>query len=218
MRNLTPVLLLPLVLGGCESTKPTSMSYLGPVRQTIQNTATVKEPFDVVWSRLIEKLAGDFFVMNNADKASRIINLSFKANPAIRFVDCGTTKRVFVDKDGNDSVTTYETAGNARYSVNQGSKIYTNDRKTALSGRADIVVKAGKNETTVSVTAKYTFTTTYEVFNEKGKPIGIKKSTAPARFTTGSPYLGDVITCRSNGSVEKRILSHAMGKRQSKSK
>lgn len=218
MRYLAPVLILPLVLAGCETSKPISMSYLGPVRQKIQSSATVKEPFDVVWNRLIEKLAGDFFVMNNADKASRIINLSFKANPAIRFVDCGTTKRIFVDKNGNEAVTTYETASNARYSVNQGSKVYTNDRKTALSGRADIVVKAEGDQTTVSVTAKYTFTTTYEVFNEKGKPIGIKKSTAPARFTTASSYFGDVITCRSNGSVEKRILSHSLGKRQSKPK
>ena len=73
----TLTLILILILGGCATS---SINYTPPEITKIDNQVTIDEDFEIVWDRLVKNLASDFFVINNIEKSSRIINVSFSTN------------------------------------------------------------------------------------------------------------------------------------------
>ena len=67
-----------LLTSGCVATVP---KYSPPLMSgTPTNEVVLPENFEVVWKRLVKNLSADFFVINNIEKASRLINISFSAN------------------------------------------------------------------------------------------------------------------------------------------
>jgi hypothetical protein len=72
--------LLVFLLGatfGCVTPGSSSFFYNPPERPKPPNEITVEEPFNVVSDRLVARIARSFFVINNIEKESRLINLSF---------------------------------------------------------------------------------------------------------------------------------------------
>ena len=49
----------------------------------------VRQPFEEAWSRAIPQIGKSFFVINNIDKSSGILNVSYTGDPE-KYVDCGT--------------------------------------------------------------------------------------------------------------------------------
>jgi len=86
MRNFG-VLVVLCVLPGCASV---SFDYRPPTTTIRQNHAKdVSRPKDQVWNDTVAALGQRFFVINNLDKASGLINISYSGDPA-RYVDCGS--------------------------------------------------------------------------------------------------------------------------------
>src|SRR3546814_8710634 len=64
-----------------------------PTQPSLTNSRTVNAGFEETWDRLVRNLSSEFFVINNIEKASRIINVSFQTDAPERYVDCGVTHR-----------------------------------------------------------------------------------------------------------------------------
>ena len=91
MKKINIVFICLITLSGCATS---SLNYSPPsTSYTIKHSVQINEDFEVVWDRLVKNLASDFFVINNIEKNSRIINVSFSASKPTDFVDCGITTR-----------------------------------------------------------------------------------------------------------------------------
>jgi len=84
---MRPILIafMTLILIACAG----NVTYKDPInRGQSQYFITVDKPRDVVWNSSIPELGKKIFVINNIDKSSGLINLSYSGNPE-DFIDCG---------------------------------------------------------------------------------------------------------------------------------
>lgn len=96
-------LLSLLVLAGCavvnpKYTAPRDRGYLK------DKTFEINKSFDEVWKSLVEYVPRKFFTIEESDKNSGVLTLSFGSNRPERYVDCGEiniegskNKRPFLD-------------------------------------------------------------------------------------------------------------------------
>jgi hypothetical protein len=77
--------LTSVVLTGCNS-----FDYKGPQGTSPKaNEVVAKMTFDAAWDRLIDHASKTFFSIENFEKQSGLLTLSFGADQASRFIDCG---------------------------------------------------------------------------------------------------------------------------------
>src|SRR5688500_4758679 len=100
MRNVWPIVFLV----GCATQGTSTFNHVQSAAKTIVNEKTVSRPQTLVWDELVRELSKSFYVINNIERESRIINVSFTSNTPGTFVDCGQTTRQY--RQG-DSVETY---------------------------------------------------------------------------------------------------------------
>ena len=157
--------LFACLLSSCVTPGTSGYQYREPIGpETVANEAVVKLPFSDTWDLLIGHLAKSFFVINNVEKVSRIINVSFSTDKPEEYVDCGTTERTF--QYAKESHTyTYPMAGSNSYKAAGKWGAYQNlptigyvNRKTSLEGRINVYVAPKDNDTIVTVNTRYIFT------------------------------------------------------------
>jgi len=94
--KLTIIALYAVMITGCATPGTSTFNYAPPQNSTkIQNEVIVSKPFEVVWDSLVRELAKSFYVINNIDKQSRIINVSFSTDTPEAYVDRGITTRTY---------------------------------------------------------------------------------------------------------------------------
>src|SRR5690349_12455540 len=90
------VIVLACLLSACATPGTSTFKYTEPApNAAINNEKIVSKPFSDTWDILVRELAKSFFVINNIDKASRIINLSFSTQQPKEYVNCGKSVREF---------------------------------------------------------------------------------------------------------------------------
>lgn len=152
---------LALTLGCLKS----ATSYAPPQKQ-VPYTASVEvnKPKDQVWKELISALGSQFFVINNLDKESGLINVSYSGDPE-KYVDCG---QITYDIEnargprhyafaGSQAIAKYETTNNNKTQIGRMT------RKMGLEGRINIIVESLEpSRTKVMVNVKYILTKTID--------------------------------------------------------
>lgn len=195
------VLLLAVgTLAGCASS---SMDYSPPASPAIANTRSVSTDFEKSWDELVRQLSSDFFIINNIDKSSRLINVSFSASRPSEYVDCGSTSRKFSNARG-EQVYNYVTADSAKFATTNQNAAFNVIRDTKLEGRVNIYVAPGKGGTDISVNTKYVFTVNAKIYGFDGSSATLNPTTID--FSTKSPYASPDLTCYAKGTLEARIL------------
>jgi hypothetical protein len=205
-QNLLVLVTSIILLTGCAATS--SVNYSPPTETKTQNSKTVQKSFDEVWDRLVKQLSSDFFVINNIDKSSRLINLSFTSNTPSKFVDCGYTSRGFKNPQGERAYN-YQTADSAAFSYVAPNGFPLNaQRNTKLEGRTNIYIAPEGKDTLISVNTKYVVSVNLTASTFDGRPAGSQNISLD--FSTKQGYMGDgnkdSVTCYSIGTVEQRIL------------
>jgi hypothetical protein len=78
----------------CSCASPGSyvINHDHPKPYHVINEKRVDTPTDIVWDNLVKELSKTFFIINNIDKDSRIINVSFFTEDAGDYIDCGNTR------------------------------------------------------------------------------------------------------------------------------
>lgn len=189
-------------LTGCAS----SMKVTAPdTNRRIENTIKVAGNKDEVWSRLVPRLSKQFFVINNIDKESGLINVSYSGDPS-QYVDCGYAVSSLLGKDTKIN----GSAANAQYDFSNGLHFFEVTRLLNLEGRLNIILEnVDSDATQVTANTRYVLQRNMNVVPVSGGlPSQFSDSIA---FNTGETGVfqnrgGEQTTCVSTGVLEEKIL------------
>ncbi|MGB2741867.1 MAG: hypothetical protein WBC60_15075 [Cognaticolwellia sp.] len=195
---------------GLVSCAKSTLNYTPPSNNKITNSIELSESFDNVWKKLVRKLSSDFFVINNIEKESNIINVSFSVNRPSDFVDCGISTREFSNARGKNNYN-YNPADPANYTMTNGQgEVFNVNRFSSLEGVANIYIADEGNKTIVSVNARYIIKGGAKYFNVYNQPAG--QSDWTFNLSTNQPYSDvsskDSVVCVSKGVIESKILEY----------
>jgi hypothetical protein len=216
---------------GCVTPGNSNFQYAQAKPTVVANEAQFEEPFDAVWDRLVGRLATGFFVVNNIDKASRLINVSYSSDTPEKYVDCGRSTRQYSFRDDHQTFT-YDVAAHSRFKAtgkwgpfNNLPVVYDVSRETGVEGRINLyVAPIDPAHTKVSVNVKYVLSvkisgvgTGYNAFGGVMQQVALPgashdialTSAEPATKDWGTAIAPEFVTCRSNGSLEAELLSKA---------
>lgn len=218
---------------GCATSGRSNFSYVPPSTRVGPPTSEtlVHESFDAVWDRLVGRLATGFFVINNIDKASRLINVSYSSDAPGDFVDCGQSTRQFSFKDESQTYT-YQVADSSTFKTAATWGPMRNlplvgqiSRRTSVEGRINLyVAPVSQAATKVTANVKYVlkvtvggFSTAYNAFGVVVNQVPIPQSTNDISFSTaeagskewGTPPNADTVVCRTTGKLEESLLEKA---------
>jgi hypothetical protein len=233
MKVVMKFAILAIGLAGCATQGTNSVNYTKHEPKTISNEIIVNQPYSQVWDKLVRELSKSFYVINNIDKESRIINLSFSTQSPTEYVDCGQTHRTY--KQGNKVESfDYNVADSSNFKLaapTQPAPAFSYyaliSRNASLEGRSNIYLAPLENDkaqTTVAVNTRYmlTINMTGEAYaqhvNGNIFPQGSIPHANPTiiAFNTNKPTEHDfgagvdgvkvIATCFSNGKLEQDVL------------
>ena len=215
---------------GCATQGVSTKDYRAPEEIKVKNEITIDKSYNEVWDKLVKKLSKSFYVINNINKESRIINISYFTNNPKKYIDCGETIRTY--KEGNDEfIYNYDTSENSKFLYAEEKQINSNftyyfeiRRKTELEGRSNIYiapVENDKNKTNVSVNSRYILSikTSGRSLAKNLNGIIIDQKPIPSETYTIALNTNQVgtsdeegltqIRCYSRGTLENEILNMA---------
>ena len=156
------------------------------------NEKAVERAREAVWDTTVPELGKRFFVINNLDKSSGLINLSYTGDPE-RYVDCGSIKS-HVKNLSIDRTYDIPAARAAQSYEVMGATFYHVGMKVNLEGRVNLIFeKASPNRTNVTVNTRYVLTRTRD-----------EKASETISFNTGGSasfaptFEGQVVECVAN--------------------
>lgn len=218
-----------LIISGCAIQGKNTMNYTAPTPLQVQNEIVVPQPYTVVWDKLVKGLSRSFFVINNIDRESRIINISFSTNAPADYIDCGTNHRTYTQGEKVETYD-YEVAKSTSFKIATEHQYDPNfsyysimKRDTSLEGRSNIYVapdEKDKNKTLVTVNTRYIYTARVkgDIYSENWGGMANHIMTVPEQtsnviFNTNKPgELADaggpgiLLVCCGKGRLEKEIL------------
>ena len=173
------------------------------------NSKTVDQPKEAVWKSLIPALGQKFFVINNLDKASGLINISYSGDPEL-YVDCGTITSYVKNARGERTYTFPAAQANQVYEV-LTDRYYQIDRRMTLEGRMNLIVQeVSARQTKVTANTRYVLTRTQTILAAGAPaPVTLTHSINLNTGQTGSfPANADggATTCAPNGKFEAAVL------------
>jgi len=201
---------LSLSLAACAG----KVDYMRPTTHPAasSNVKTVERPRDVVWSASVPELGKQFFVINNLDKASGLMNISYTGDPE-RYIDCGRITSYVQNARGER---TYDFSGakaQQTYEImNPGVGLFFIDRRMSLEGRVNLIFEeVGTSTTRVTANTRYVVMRTRVVrsaannFPQTATDTISFNSGGGASFPANSQ--GQSAECVSTGALEREILS-----------
>jgi len=158
------LMLLPVALVGCATQGVSTVSRVDNKPEKVANEATIQAPYTKVWDHLVRELSKSFFVINNIDKESRIINLSVNTNAPKEYIDCGKTTRTYTE-GGLVEKFEYQVAEKSSFKVATplqphpaSAYYYQGERSHRLEGRFNIYfapAEGHQNWTSVTAYTRY---------------------------------------------------------------
>jgi hypothetical protein len=197
-----------LILGGCAG----QQSYVRPASsmQPGSNMVLIPKSRDVVWNAAVPALSKQFFVINNLDKSSGLINVSYTGDPE-KYVDCGRVTSYVKNARGER---TYEFAGAAAqqtYEIMEPGGLFFIDRRMSLEGRVNLIFEeVSPTETRVTANTRYVVQRQRNVRDVQNRTQSLNDSVS---FNTGStatfpsPGTAQGTECGAKGSLEQEILA-----------
>lgn len=220
------VVSIALLISSCATQGVSSYTATQAQPVPVNNEIQVAQLYSKIWDKLVRQLSKSFFVINNIDKESRIINLSFSTNSPVEYVDCGQSHRTY--KVGTNVQTyDYDVAGPVSYriaAVKQEHPALINyadiTRSPSLEGRTNVYLAPSPNDnnsTTVTVNTRYILS-----LNVKGHAYAqhingniFDRGVVPFEpfvfsFNTNAPVTekigNETFTCFAKGKLEREIL------------
>lgn len=224
-------ILLLLGLTGCAKPGSFTDTLVPAPEYNVVNEKYVDSDPSVVWDKIVGEISKSYFMINNIDKESRIINISFASNEADDYVDCGTSHV-------NVQMSSLNKIGRPQYDIvvcdanelvvesgalNQGGImapiICEHKRRPTLEGRMNIYVAPQGSGTLVTVNTRYITTikvsTVCHFYAPAGNLVQTKNmndsiytcSFDSKRAANCETPDGKTLLCRSKGQLEEEILS-----------
>ena len=144
-----------LILTGCAG----KLDYVRPAKHaSVSNIKTINKPRDVVWNSAVPELGKRFFVINNLDKSSGLINISYSGDPE-SYIDCGRVTSYVKNARGERTYDFPGAKAQQTYEVMNGAGLFFIDRRMDLEGRVNLIFEdIGGNSTRVTANTRYVVT------------------------------------------------------------
>ena len=224
------ILLILLAIGflGCAGVgKHTLKHHTTTENYKFINEKYVDIPSGKVWNNLVRELSKSYFMINNIDKESRIINVSFYIENPDKYIDCGFSvveteipacngeKRRKESYKFNLAQPYQYTVGFMSPGCSYGGcpSVSYIVRKPFIEGRINIYVAPKGSGTLVTVNVRYIFNSVLEERYINCAPAGntlftgnkthVNKWTFDSKRST---HIEEVV-CKSRGTLEEEILS-----------
>ena len=149
-------LLVSAALAGCASG---NTSYNQPaVHVSSENAKTVESPRETVWNASVPELGKQYFVINNLDKSSGLINVSYAGDPE-KYVDCGQITSYVKNARGERTYQFPGSSAQENYEMMDQNALFQVQRKMNLEGRVNLIFEEiGPNQTLVTANTLYVLT------------------------------------------------------------
>lgn len=170
------------------------------------NTKEVALSKEAVWNALVSGLGSRFFVINNMDKASGFINVSYSGDPE-KYIDGGELYFKFENMRGPREYRFPASKAQMQYELLNGGVLVMVDRRLSLEGRVNIIVtEPGEGRSLLTVNTRYVLTLNVTGRNIMGQPIPPFSETISFN-TGGEAKLAAGTTFRPTGALEEAVLS-----------
>lgn len=200
-----------LFLASCASTQ---MSMQPPAANSANNRVKmIPRPRDNVWNDAVAKLGQRFFVINNLDKSSGLINVSYAGDPE-KYVDCGKVT-VTTKGPGGGSQTFNGSVAQVTYAMAMPIPPYGFPanvpvrRQMELEGRVNLIFESPTPESTrVTAATKYILTRKFSAAGAVRIPDGTDTTSFNSNEVGNFPASPDgrILSCTSTGALEQSIL------------
>jgi hypothetical protein len=200
-----------MLLGGCASG---TINYSPPASDyKAQNSIEIAKPREEVWKGAVPAIGREFFVINNLDQSSGLMNLSYTGDPE-KYIDCGIVSTTVTNVKGTFVYNFAGAAAQTYYETFTNMTWAQINRRVSLEGRVNIIFEALSPERT-----RVTANTRYVVQREQniraqgmqGQGVGTVRhsisfgSNQSASFPMNTAA-GSAVECRANGKLETDLL------------
>ena len=202
--------LATLALTACAG----KVDYIRPSSQASPsaNVKVIDKAREALWNASVPELGKQFFVINNLDKSSGLINVSYNGDPE-KYIDCGRIISYVKNARGERTYDFAGAKGQQSFEVmNPGVGLFFIERKMSLEGRVNLVFEElSPTQTRVTANTRYVV---QRQQNVQSAANNIPQSrTDSISFNSGGgasfPASSDgrAAECVANGALEREILS-----------
>lgn len=205
MKGSTKIVIgaLVMALEGCAG----KVAYLPPDQPAaITNSIVLDQPRAEVWNNMVPALGRSFFVINNLEKESGFINLSYSGDPE-KYVDCGVIDSYVKNARGERTYRFPAAAAHKTYETFENGTAWQGvDRTMTLDGRLNVVLEEMEtSKTKLTVTAKYVLTKKVAITTVDAR---IHHQQDSISFSTNGKAVFESDTiCRPTGALEKEVFN-----------
>jgi len=172
----------------------------------LNNSIIVAKSKDEVWKTIVPNLGKSFFVINNLDKESGIINVSYSGDPE-NYVDCGRIYSYVSNARGQRTYDFPASRGNQQYEIMDQGNYFRCDRKMDCQGRINIIVEeSSSNQTQISVNTKYVLTRSVTL-SAPGMRYQDQKSDSISLTSGQEARFQNDLLCKANGRLEDEVIA-----------
>lgn len=143
------------IFTGCAES---ALNYTPPSdfnTEKISTTKIINKDYNKTWDELVNNLSDNSFVINNMNKDSGFINISFSVSNPSLYSDCGRWIGYFKNLNGEANYN-FSGAENAKLSTMNGTSMINIISTKTLSGRANILIqKIEDKKQKIKVNVKY---------------------------------------------------------------
>lgn len=207
--RITILLVAVSLVAGCAG----KLDYVRPNTPAPASTnyKIIDKPREAVWNASVPALGKQFFVINNLDKSSGLINISYSGDPE-KYIDCGRIISYVKNARGER---TYDFAGakaQQAYEVMNGNGLFFIERRMSLDGRVNLVFEElSPSQTKVTANTRYVVQRQQTVrraanhFPQSASDSISFNSGASSSFAARAD--GRATACVATGALETEILS-----------
>lgn len=176
-----------------------------------KNSVEINKNKDEVWKIIVPTLGKNFFVINNLNKESGIINISYNGDPE-KYVNCGYIESYVMNARGKRTYNFPAAAAHQTYEImdmKRGELFFVN-RRMSLDGRMNLIIEEiGPNKTLVTISTRYILTKSITVSDVQHHSSSFSDTISfntnqSNRFPTSGSHPGTF--CQANGNLEKEVL------------
>ena len=210
--RLISVLVLSTFIVGCAG----KLDYVRPTIQPthLANVKLINKPREAVWNSTVPELGKQFFVINNLDKSSGLINVSYTGDPE-KYIDCGRVTSYVKNAQGERTYDFSAAKAQQSYEVMIPSVgLFFIERKMSLDGRVNLIFEeVGTSQTRVTANTRYVVQRQLTVrnaannFPQSSSDSVSFNSDSSASFPAASASDSRATECVATGELEREILS-----------
>lgn len=174
-----------------------------------QNSRTFDAETDAVWRALIAHVGDTFFVIDNMEKDSYFLNLSFSAKDPTEHIDCGHVTSNVANARGPRTYSFPAASASQEYEATNGGHLYFISRQITLSGKVNVLLTSvSPSQTQMKVTTRYVVrkTAVQRTPMDIDPPQNLDATVSFSTGETGDETTGLKMRCVATLALERVIL------------